>query len=474
MEEPPVMTTQLDYDLVVIGSGSAAFAAAITATDAGRRVAMVEAHTVGGTCVNVGCVPSKALLAAAEEHQRAGHHPFAGIATSAGPADLGAVIGQKKALVDMLRREKYLDLAEGYGFTLIHGAARLESATVVSVGDRRVTAERVLIASGVQPAIPPIAGLSDVPYLTSTSALDLTEVPEHLIVIGANAIGLELGQALLHMGAPVTFLEMAPSVAPAEEPEVIEAITGVLRDEGAVVRTAVSVLSVARDGEQVAVEIEAGGRQETVRGSHLLVATGRRASFAGMGLEEAGVDLDERGFIRVDDALRTTLPGVLAAGDCAGLPQFVYVAARSGSLAARNAFTETVEPLDLTALPRIVFTTPQIAVAGMTDDEANRRGHDCECRVLPLGAVPRALVNHDIRGMVKIVIDAKTRKVLGVSMVADGAADVILAAVYAIRFGATVEQLGETWGPYLTMGEALKLAAQTFTRDVSKLSCCAA
>lgn len=463
-----------DYDLVIIGSGSAAFAGAMTATNAGRRVAMVETHTVGGTCVNVGCVPSKALLTAVEEHQRAGHQPFAGIATSAAPADMAAVVGQKNQPVDVLRKEEYLDLAESYGFTLVHGHARLESARVVAVGDRRLTAGRVLIATGVQRATPPIDGLADIHYLTSTTALDLTEVPEHLIVIGANAIGLELGQAFLHLGAKVTFLELAPTIAPAEEPEVIEAIAGVLHDEGATVRTCVNVLRTHEEDRGIAVDIEPDGRRETVRGSHRLVATGRRPSFAGMGLADAGVELDEHGFIRVDDTLQTSLPGVFAAGDSAGRPQFVYVAAKSGSLAAGNAFAERAEPLDLTALPRVVFTTPQIAVAGMTDAEANRLGYECECRVLPLTAVPRALVNHDTRGLVKVVADANTRQVLGVSMVADGAADVILAAVYAIKFGATVEQLGATWGPYLTMGEALKLGAQTFTRDASKLTCCAA
>jgi mercuric reductase len=439
-----------------------------------RRVALVEAHTVGGTCVNVGCVPSKALLAAARDHWRAGHHPFAGIATSAGAVDMGAVVEQKNGLVDALRKEKYLDLADDYGFTIIQGHARLQSPTTVVVGDRPIHPHRVIIASGVEPSIPPIEGLTDVPHLTSTSALELTVLPEHLIVIGANAIGLELGQAFLHLGAPVTFLEAAPTVAPMEEPEVIDVMAGVLADEGAVVRTGVTIRRVTRDGEGVAVELEATGSVETVRGSHLLVATGRRPRFTGMGLDDVGVDLDDRGFIRVDEELRTTAPGVLAAGDVAGLPQFVYVAARSGDLAARNAFAEQPESLDLTALPRIVFTTPQIVVAGMTDEEANRHGYTCECRVLPLTAVPRALVNHDTRGVVKIVADAATRKVLGVSMVAEGAGDVILAAVYAIKFGITVEQMADAWGPYLTMGEALKLAAQTFTRDVSKLSCCAA
>lgn len=462
------------YDLMVIGSGSAAFAAAITATGAGRSVALVEAHTVGGTCVNVGCVPSKALLSAAHAHQRALHAPYAGVATSASAPDLGAIVAQKDRLVEELRRSKYLDLAHEYGFTIIHGQARLEAPGVVGVGEGRHEAARVIIASGVEPALPPIPGLADVPHLTSTTALELTAVPEHLIVIGANAIGLELGQALLHLGARVTFLDVAATVAPAEEPEVIEAITSVLEAEGALIRSGVIVSRVIADGDGVAVELAGDGAVKTLRGSHLLVATGRRPRYTGMNLRAAGVELDERGYIRVDDTLQTTQPGVLAAGDAAGLPQFVYVAARSGSLAAANAFADLPQPLDLSALPRIVFTTPQIAVAGLTEAEALRAGHACECRVLPLSAVPRALVDQDTRGMIKLVADPSTRRVLGVSMVADGAADVILAAVYAIRFGITVEELADAWGPYLTMGEALKLVAQTFRRDVSKLSCCAA
>ena len=193
-----------------------------------------------------------------------------------------------------------------------------------------------------------------------------------------------------------------------------------------------------------------------------------------MGLDKAGIELTERGAIRVDEHLRTSNPRVWAAGDVTGHPQFVYVAAYEGNMAARNALEGADLKVDFTSLPRVIFTVPTVAAAGLTDEQANAQGIECECRVLPLSAAPRALVNRDTRGFVKIVAERTTGRIIGATAVADGAGDVIQAAVYAIQFGLTTDQVVSTWSPYLTFAEAFKLAAQTFTRDVSKLSCCAA
>jgi len=211
-----------------------------------------------------------------------------------------------------------------------------------------------------------------------------------------------------------------------------------------------------------------------VTGSHVLVATGRRPNLKELGLDQIGVAVTNEGAVKVDETLRTSVPNIFGAGDAAGLPQFVYVAARSGALAADNALHNAHLTLDLSALPRITFTRPQIASAGLTDEEANTEGYACDCRTLPLDALPRALVNRDTRGLFKMVAERETGRVLGVSILAENAGDVIVSAVYAIQFGATVHQLAESWGPYLTMGEGMKLVAQTYTRDVAKLSCCAA
>jgi mercuric reductase len=472
--EPVVGSKEHDYDLVVIGSGSAAFAAAIRATDSGFKVALMESNVVGGTCVNVGCVPSKAMLAPADAYFRAGHHPFAGIQTSAGGVDLAAMVDAKGALVEQLRAEKYLDLAREYGFTVCHGRAEFVDAETIECGGERIRGRAYLVATGASPAVPPIEGLAEAGYLTSTTALELREVPKRLAVIGANAIGLEMGQLFLRLGSRVTFLEAMPRITPLEEPEVSETMTTILQEEGAEILTGVKITAVTREHDRRRVTFEHQGAERRLEVDQVLVATGRRPNTAGLGLEKAGVELTERGALKVDEHLRTTNPRVWGAGDVTGHPQFVYVAAYEGNLAARNALEDAREKVDLTSIPRVVFTGPTVAAAGLTDEQANAQGIECACRVLPLVHVPRALVNRDTRGFVKIVAERATGRIVGATAVADGAGDVIQAAIYAIKFGLTVEQLAGTWAPYLTFAEGFKLAAQTFTRDVAKLSCCAA
>jgi mercuric reductase len=429
---------------------------------------------VGGTCVNVGCVPSKAMLAPVDVYFRAGHHPFAGIQTSANGIDLGAMVDSKRELVDQLRAEKYLDLAREYGFTICQGLAEFVDAETVECGGERLRARAYLIATGASPAVPPIEGLKEAGYLTSTTALELREPPRELAVIGANAIGLEMGQLFMRLGSKVTFLEAMPRITPLEEPEVSETMQAILQDEGATVLTGVKLRSVHRDGDRRRLTFEHRGGRREISVDEILVATGRRPNTDGMGLEKAGIEVTERGAIKVDEHLRTTNPRVWAAGDVTGHPQFVYVAAYEGNMAARNALEGEDLKTDFTSLPRVIFTGPTVAAAGLTDEQANAQGIECECRVLPLSAVPRALVNRDTRGFVKIVAERKTGRIIGATAVADGAGDVIQAAVYAIQFGLTTDQVASTWSPYLTFAEAFKLAAQTFTRDVSKLSCCAA
>jgi len=463
-----------DYDLVVLGSGSAAFAAAITATEAGARVALMESNVVGGTCVNVGCVPSKAMLAPAEAYFRAGHQPFAGVRTSADGFDLAAMVDSKTELVDQLRAEKYIDLASEYGFTVCPGRAEFIDPASITCDGRRIRARHYIIATGASPAIPPIPGLRDAGYLTSTTALELREPPRELVVIGANSIGLEMGQLFMRLGARVTFLDVASRITPFEEPEVSETMRTILEEEGAAVVTGASVTSVTNADDRRLVAFEAGGIERTTSADHVLVAAGRRPNTAGLGLEKAGVEVTERGAVQVDDGLRTTNPRVWAAGDVTGHPQFVYVAAYEGGLAARNAIGGADLRVDFRALPRVTFTAPTVAAVGLTDEQAAAQWVACECRVLPMSAVPRAMVNRDTRGFVKIVAEAGTGRILGATVVADGAGDVIQAAVYAVQFGLTTDQVASTWAPYLTFAEGFKLAAQTFRRDVSRLSCCAA
>jgi mercuric reductase len=463
-----------DYDLVVLGAGSAAFAAAIKASDAGRTVALIEADTVGGTCVNIGCVPSKALLRAGEAAHTAAHHPFTGVSTAPAQVDLGTLVRAKDDLVAGLRQEKYADLVADYGFDVIEGQARFVDAETIEVDGRRIRGGAYLVATGARPAAPPVPGLDEAGYLTSTTALELTETPARLAVVGANAIGLELGQFFAHIGSKVTFIDVAERVAPFEEPEASAALTEALTGQGAVVHTSAQLNKVRRNGDARVLEISVGGRELVVEADEILVATGRRPHTEGLGLDVAEVETDARGAVVVDELLGTTNPLVWAAGDVTGAPQFVYVSAYQGALAAENALLDAGRPVDLSALPRVTFTAPQVASVGVTEAAATAAGRNVKTSVLPLDAVPRALVNRETTGLVKLVADADTDRLLGATVVGEAAGEVIQSAVLAVKFGISTAELATTFHPYLTMVEGLKLAAQTFTRDVHRLSCCAA
>ena len=463
-----------DFDLLVVGSGSAAFAAAIRAVEGGLRVGMVEQGTLGGTCVNVGCVPSKALLRATETLWVAGHHPFAGAPTSAAAPDLGAMVSQKDGLVAELRSAKYQGLVADYGFEVVSGHGRFTGPGELRVAERTLTARTFLVATGASPIVPPIQGLEEGGFLTSTTALQLTAVPARLAVIGSSAIGLELGQLFLHLGARVTFIDVAERVAPLEEPEAAARLGQLLQEEGARVLAPAEVVEVVPGPTGRVLRVRSAAGEEKVEVDSILVAVGRSPNTRGLGLELAGVEVDRRGAVVVDSHLRTSNPQVFAAGDVTGGPQFVYVAAYQGQLAVGNALLGDDREVDLLGLPRVTFTSPQLASAGLTEAEARAGGMEVAITVMPLAAVPRALVNRDTRGLVKLVAEAESGRLVGATVLADGAGDVISAAVLAIRHGITTSELAATLHPYLTMAEGLKLAAQTFTRDVGRLSCCAA
>jgi mercuric reductase len=452
------------YDLVVIGTGGAAMAAGIEARSRGNSVLLVEHGVLGGTCLNIGCVPSKNLLAAAGQRHRALTHRFPMVTTSADGVDLPALIEQKQQLIDGLREAKYADVAEAHGFPIRYGHARFTDEQTLLVDDEPVVAPAYVVATGVAPHIADLPGLDTVDYLTSTTAMEQTQLPKSMIVLGAGYVGLEQAQLWAHLGVHVTIVGR---FAPHTEPELAEVLRAVFADDGIRVVQA-RAASVAAGGDGVVVRT---GHGTDLTAERLLVATGRYADTGDLGLDAAGVKTDERGFIVVGQNQRTTNPRVFAAGDVSGAPQYVYVAAQTGHVAAASALGDPAV-VDYTGLPGVTFTTPQLASAGLTEQEALDRGHACDCRVLGAQDIPRALANRDTRGALKIVVDADTRKVLGVHAALDGGGDVMLAATYAIKFGLTVDDIADTWAPYLTMAEALRIAAGLF-RSTMPTSCCA-
>jgi mercuric reductase len=461
------------YDLAVIGAGSAGFSAAITAAEQGAQVALIGHGTIGGTCVNIGCVPSKNLIRATETlHQVQTAARFAGIRAEGRIEDWQAVVRHKDALVSALRKSKYVDLLPSYNtVAYLEGRARLADGGV-AVNGGTVKAGKIIIASGASPSLPPIAGIDSIPYLTSTTALELERLPRSLHVIGGGYIGCELGQMFARAGVTVAIVDLVPILS-AGEPEISKALADYFRAEGIVLRENVKPKAIHKTARGIALNVGDGGKDETLEAEMVLVTTGRRPNTEGLGLAEAGVEMLPNGGIKVDDRMRTTRAGIYAAGDVTGRDQFVSMAAYGAKIAAKNALNGDSLRYDNRTMPAVVFTDPQVASVGLTEAAARAAGHQVKVSVLPLDQVPRALAARDTRGLIKLVADGQTRKLLGAHILAPEGADSIQTAVLAIRHGLTIDVLADSIFPYLTTVEGLKLAALSFEKDVAKLSCCA-
>jgi mercuric reductase len=466
---------EVPLNIAVIGTGGGAMAAAITAAERGAKVTLIERGTIGGTCVNIGCVPSKIMIRAADFAHARKESPFdAGISTSAPQINRKLLLAQQQARVEELRIAKYeAIIAANSNITLLRGEARFEDTHTLRVrlkdgAERIVAFDRALIATGARPAIPSIPGLKDTPYWTSTEALTSDTVPSLLLVIGSSAVATELAQAYSRLGSQVTLIARS-TLFSREDPAIGEALGRVFADEGIQVLHQTQTRAVAHVHDEFVLETSAG----TLRGDALLIAAGRVPNVEALNLPGVGVRTGTGGVIAVNEHLQTSVPHIYAAGDCTDQPQFVYVAAAAGSRAAQNMTGDEVT-LDLRSMPAVTFTDPQIATVGFSEAQARREGIETESRLLTLDNVPRALVNFDTRGFIKIVAEAGSGELLGVQAVATQAGELIQAAALAIHHRMTVSDLAGQLFPYLTMVEGLKLCTLTFTKDVKQLSCCAA
>src|SRR5579859_5277511 len=390
------------YDLVILGSGSTAFAAALHAAELGKSAVMAEFRTVGGTCANRGCLPSKNLIEAAHLVYDAAHPRYPSLTPVLMPFSWAELVAQKDEIIEEYRAHKYESLLDDPDHVqVVPGQARLVSDHEVEVqsadGPRRLIGEQLLIATGSQPSIPQVPGFSDVPYLTSdllSSADDpwereLREQPRSLLILGGGYIALELGQMFARFGTQVTLVTRGSTILSGYEPEIAEALTQILQEEGLRIVTGAQVRGVRSEGEGVALSVKLHGSQHTFSAEHLLVSTGRRPNTQEIGLEQAGVKLDTVGAVRVDRTLRTTLSHIWASGDVIGRgtesQMATPVGAHDGKIAAHNALSgEPQREVDHSVIPRTIFTDPQVAVVGMTDEEAVAAGIVCNCNTIPL------------------------------------------------------------------------------------------
>lgn len=460
--------------IAIVGTGSGAFAAAIKAVEQGATVTIIEgADIIGGTCVNIGCVPSKIFIRGAYIAHIQGHHAFNGLALNTPNIDRKAMVEQQQEWVKKLRYAKYESILENNpGINLLRGMARFKNSNTLIItkkdgGEKEIRADRILLAVGASAAIPDIQGLNKTPYWTSTEALIAESIPKHLIVLGASVVALELAQAFRHIGSDVTILARGTLLS-GEDPEIGEGLMQAFEDEGIKIMLKTSPESIEYNAEQFILQTNRG----EVRGDQLLVATGRAANTGTLNLNRAGIKTDKRGGIIIDSHMRTNVENIYAAGDCTHLPQFVYVAAAAGTRAARNMTGDDVT-IDLSVMPTVVFTDPQVGTVGLNEQQARKQGLQIESRRLDLEHVPRALANFDTRGFIKLVAEKDSGRILGCQVLAHEGGEIIQSAALAIRNRMSIQDLADQLFPYLTMVEGLKLTAQTFKKDVKQLSCCA-
>lgn len=461
------------YDLVILGGGAGAFAAAIKANELGAKTALVNAGLpLGGTCVNVGCVPSKTLLKIGEIVYY-GNHGFEAISGKL-EVNFEKAVQYELNLVDKMRHDKYVNVLSNLAnVTHFEGKAKFISKNEVVVGDKKLYGEKFVIATGSTALPLPLDGLDNVDYITHIDALKLRKLPKSMVIIGAGPLGLEFGQMYHHFGTKVTIIQKEAYVMPRTEPELSEALKKYLEEEGIKIFINARSKSVKKENNEIIVGFEFNGRLQEARGEVLMFASGKTPNSKDLGLEKVGVSLNEKGTIKVNDEMQTTASHIWAAGDVIDKPlRLETTAGKEGKIAAENALEGKKRKMDYSAVPYAVFTTPNLAGVGPTDEQVIKSGIKCACNTLSFEMVPKAAIINETRGLIKIVADNKTHQVHGIHILGPEAADLIHEATMIVRNKMTLEDIIDTVHVFPTLSEVIKLAAQSFFKDITKLSCC--
>lgn len=466
------------YDLVIIGGGAAAFAAAIKAEGHGVKTAMIEKHVLGGTCVNVGCIPSKNLLGAGEIINISRHPQYLSVFPCDQSFDFASTISNKDNLVKSIRNEKYYDVMYSFEYVeFVEGTASFVSDRTIRVNDKKIESDKFIIATGSSPFIPAIKSIDTVDYLTNVEALSLRKKPLSMIIIGGRALGLEFAQMYSRFGTKVTVLQRSNRIIPDHEPEISEKLYEYLNSEGIEILIGVEIKEAYQKDNEKIVKITTNdqGSERQLKAEQLLIATGRRPNTSSLYLENAGVRLRENdGAIIVNSEMRTSASNIWAAGDVVGGPMLESLAAKEGATAAENAITGNHKRTDFLSVPSAIFTSPQVASVGLTESQMMERYGFCSCKTLEMKQVPKALTVNRTKGLVKMVVNPReNNRIIGVHILSDLAADMIHEAVMAVKYKLTVDDIIETVHVFPTMTEAIKLVATSFKQDVKKLTCCA-
>ena len=464
-----------EYDLIVIGGGAGGFGAAIKANDLGAKTALVHAGLpLGGTCVNVGCVPSKTLLWAAEVLHTATHHGIPGLELTVNRLDVAAIVRDELALVQQLRDQKYAAVLQGLEHvTVVEGRARFTTPQSIDVNGRTLSAKYFVIATGSTATVPPVPGLREVGFWTHVEALQREQRPGSVIVVGAGPVGFEFAQLFARFGARVTILQRGPTIGPRTEPVLAERLVDVLEREGVRFAFSAELVGVERVGQQKRVTYRVDGRSESVDADEILLAAGKTPNTNALDLSVPSVDMNSRHAIMVSPSLQTSAPHVYAVGDVAALPARVEMTAgHEGTLAAENALTGSTKSIDYDSVPYTVFTDPQLAGVGLTEDEQMNRLGQCACRTVSFEDVAKGRILKRTEGLIKMAIHPETTRIMGVHLLAPHAGDLVAQAMMVVRNHNTIDDVLESLPMFPTLSESIKLVAMAFTRDISKVSCC--
>lgn len=462
-----------NFDLIIIGGGAGAFASAIKANELGAKTALINAGLpVGGTCVNVGCVPSKTLLKIGEIAYY-GSHGFKSISDKL-TVDFEQAIKEELEIVDKMRHDKYVEVLSGLAnVTHFEGKAKFVSQNEVEAGGQKLYSDKFIIATGSKALPIPLDGLENISYITHIDALKLPKLPKSIVIIGAGPLGLEFGQMYHHFGSKVTIIQRGPMVLSRTEPELSQALQKYLEDEGITIFVNANSKSIRKEDGEIVVSFEVDGKMKEARGEVLMFASGKTPNTKDLRLDKVGVETNDKQAIVVNDEMRTNLDHVWAVGDVVDKPlRLETTAAKEGNIATENALKGTHRTMDYSSVPYAVFTTPNLAGVGKTDEEVVNSGLPCTCNTFPFEFVPKAAIIRETRGLIKIVADNKTHQIYGIHILGPEAADLIHEAVMIVRNKMTLEDVIDTVHVFPTLSESIKLASQNFFKDIAKLSCC--
>ncbi len=463
------------FDLIIIGGGAGAFAAAIQANELKVKTAIINAGLpLGGTCVNVGCLPSKILLHAGEVLHMAKNHNVGGIELEVKKFDFNKVIKDEIKMVKMSRNDKYEKvLASLEHVTLIEGYAKFTGEKEVEVNGEKLSAEKFIIATGSTANVPEIENIKEVGFVTHIEALELKKQPKELVIVGAGPVGLEFAQMYSRFGTKVTILQRSKSIFGGGEPELVARLSEILKDEGVVIKTGVNIKSAKKENDKKIIVFEIDGKKEEVSADEILLAAGKTPNTKDLGLENAGVETNDKKAVVVDEFFQTNKPYIFAIGDVSDAPlRLETTAGHEGTLVADNAISEAKNKIDYDSVPFTIFTDPQFASVGWTEEKQIKETGTCACRTVPFDIIPKAQIIRRTKGLIKMVIDEKTKQIIGVHILAPNAGDLIAQAALLIKNKNTIDDVLHSMPVFPTLSESFKYAALSFTKDLSKLSCC--